>query len=130
MPRPGLGDKLSEAELANLSAKVRSGIEAYGTARKFAEALGLRPPLLSMALHGRLVARTEATRRISNFEIIAGDSESEDALGTQAHSSGAKDKENDDEIVKMIRLMAGGTKSGRAMVLKLLKAAAEIQKIK
>lgn len=124
MPRPSENDKLSINDLARLKDVVARGIERFGSAKSFADKLGVRPPIVSLARHGRLVAKTEFTQRILDFEFpeLAANVPADQALPPRLKEAPAYDH----ELMKAVAALAGQSKRRRRELLNMLHAAIKL----
>ena len=75
MSRPRAGNRLSEWQKAALSNAILTVVQREGGYGRVVSETGLRQPLVSLALHRRLVTRTDGVVRL--FEYLAIDRRSE-----------------------------------------------------
>lgn len=120
MPRPSEEDKLSISEVARLRDSVTRGISAYGSAKAFGEAINVRAPVISLARHGRLVARTKSALAILDFELAATHAATPPPASSKQHDS-------DPEVMALIGRLTRGTDTGKRQLVRMLKAAAALQ---
>ena len=69
MSRPRAENRLSEWEKSALSNAILAVVQREGGYGRIVSETGLRQPLVSLALHRRLVTRTDSVRRL--FEYLA-----------------------------------------------------------
>ncbi|MGC2857236.1 hypothetical protein ACM64Y_17335 [Novispirillum sp. DQ9] len=119
MPRLSADDKLSEQDLDMLQVMVERGVQIFGTADKFAAAAKVRPAVVSMARHRRLVGKTQQTVRILNFEF-------DEAVRLDCPQKPDVSTDLDSEIAEAVERLSRRSKGQKKDVLKLLRAMASL----
>lgn len=82
MSRPRAEYRLTDAEKVRLSRAIATTSLAEGDYRRIYEELGVSQPFVSLALHGRLVARTAKVDRLFEYLGVERDDPATPASGT------------------------------------------------